>query len=93
MQNKAVNFLGALDKLKNRINSIPKDFTYRECRSLLIKIGFVEYNKGATSGSRIRFYRESDKAVIDLHKPHPDGVLKHYMVKQIRDKLRETGDL
>lgn len=26
---------------------------------------------------------------IDLHKPHPNDILKVYLVKQIQEKLRE----
>lgn len=84
---------GNLDKLRERILSVPNDLSFREMQSYLIKIGFSEYNKGATSGSRIRFFRNKDCAVIDLHKPHPNGILKQYMVRQIIEKLKEYGDL
>ncbi len=33
--------------------------------------GYVESNKGATSGSRVRFYNPENKASMMLHKPHP----------------------
>lgn len=38
---------------------LPKDFTYAELVSLLIQLGFEEDNKGKTSGSRLRFYRQN----------------------------------
>lgn len=55
--------MSKLDKAKERILSKPKDYTYTEARYLLSKLGFKEFNKGKTSGSRVRFYRESDKKV------------------------------
>lgn len=85
--------MSQLDKLKQRIKNIPKDFTYTEARSLLISLGFIEYNKGKTSGSRVSFFREYDKAVIMLHKPHPGDVMKTYTIKEIVKLLNELGEL
>ena len=72
---------------------MPKDFTYAEAQTLLKAMGYCEINKGKTSGSRVRFYREKDKAVIDLHKPHPRPEMKKYAVEQLVSKLKEYGDL
>lgn len=63
--------MSKLDKAKARILSKPKDYTYTEAIYLLGKLGFEEFNKEKTSGSRVRFYRKSDKKIILLHKPHP----------------------
>lgn len=56
-------------------------------------MGFVEYNKGNTSGSRVRFYRNRDNAVINLHKPHPGDIMKVYAVKAVVQALEVYGDL
>ena len=72
---------------------IPKDFTYSEARSLLEAMEYEEINKGRTSGSRVRFYRKEDGAIIDLHKPHPQPEMKKYAVEQMVEKLKEYGDL
>lgn len=85
--------MSTLQKRIVRIRSLPKDYTYTEARSLLISLGFVEFNKGKTSGSRIRFYRKSDGKLIDLHKPHPGDVMKVYAVKDLYDFLVEIGEL
>ena len=61
------------------------------CRSLLINLGFEEYNKGKTSGSRIIFIRKEEK--ILLHKPHPNKEMPLYAVRQLKQKLVELGDL
>ncbi|MCH5182923.1 MAG: type II toxin-antitoxin system HicA family toxin [Oscillospiraceae bacterium] len=80
-------------KAIERLKSIPKDYTYSELRSLLTRIGFIEYNKGNTSGSRVRFYRDADKAIINLHKPHPGDIMKEYAVRDVVQALEGYGDL
>ncbi len=76
-----------------RLLSRPKDYTFTEAKSLLSSLGFDQYNKGKTSGSRVRFYRKSDKRVIDLHKPHPGDIMKTYMVDELIRFLKESGDI
>ncbi len=73
-----------------RLLNRPKDFSYAEMRTLLSLLGFEERNKGRTSGSRVEFIK--DDASILLHKPHPDGILKSYQLKQIISIL-ESLDL
>ena len=85
--------MSTLEKAKERLRLEPKDYTYTEARQLLIALGYVEDNKGKTSGSRVRFYRETDQGVIMLHKPHPGNTMKGYAVKDLRQRLFEYGDL
>lgn len=85
--------MSKLDKAKQRILLKPKDYTYTEARYLLSQIGFVEYQKGKTSGSRVKFYRETDGRMILLHKPHPSDVMKVGAVKQLVDYLVQIGEL
>ena len=75
------------EKLVSRLLSRPKDFNYSEAKTLLEHFGFQEENKGKTSGSRVEFIRDND--TILLHKPHPDGTLKDYQVKQLIEELLE----
>lgn len=75
------------EKLVERLLSKPKDFQYDEAKTLLEHFGFEERNKGNTSGSRVEFVK--DKDTILMHKPHPDGDLAHYQVKQLIEKLKE----
>jgi len=42
--------------------------------------------KGKTGGSRVKFLDE-EKRIINLHKPHPDNIVKQYVIKQILEKL------
>ena len=74
-----------------RIKSLPSDYTFSEAKSLLEGLGFTEFNKGKTSGSRIMFYKESNK--ILLHKPHPGSEMKMYAVRQLKEELEEWGEI
>lgn len=85
--------MSTLEKNKDRLKNLPKDYTYTEARSLLTAIGFTELNKGRTSGSRVKFYRITDGSVIMLHKPHPGDVMQRYAVKDLRDFLERIGEL
>lgn len=79
--------------MKQRLLTIPKDYTYSEARALLGQIGFIESNKGKTSGSRVKFYREADKRIILLHKPHPVDVMSVAAVRDLVNFLSELGEL
>lgn len=85
--------MSTLEKAKRRIKSLPKDYTYSEACSLLSHLGFVEYTKGRTSGSRVKFYREKDQKVILLHKPHPGDIMKPGATRQLVDFLVSMGEL
>lgn len=82
-----------ISKLKQRILSKPKDFTYQEAKRLLNFLEYVEHNKGKTSGSRVAFYREKDKDVILLHKPHPGDEMDRGSVVSLLNHLLEKGEL
>ena len=85
--------MSRLEKLKERILSKPKDYTYTEAKNLLRQLGFEEKNKGRTSGSRVAINRETDKRVILLHKPHPGDVMDIGAVKSLVAYLHEMGEL
>ena len=85
--------MSTLQKRLDRIRCKPNDYTYTEARALMNALGFKELNKGGTSGSRVRFFRETDKKMIDLHKPHPGDVMKRYAVDNLYSFLVEIGEL
>ena len=74
-------FLSKKEKLIQKLNSNPKDFTFEEMQTLLEMLGFELFNKGKTSGSRVKFIRGNTPII--LHKPHPRKELLEYQVKQI----------
>ena len=85
--------MSKLEKAKERISSRPKDYTYSEAKTLLKQLGFDEYSKGKTSGSRVKFYRSSDQKMILLHKPHPGDEMKPGAVNDLADFLEEIGEI
>ncbi|HEY8781077.1 MAG TPA: type II toxin-antitoxin system HicA family toxin [Mucilaginibacter sp.] len=82
--------MGKIDKLIERFQSKPKDFTWDELVSVLNHFGYNEMAKGKTGGSRRRFSHE-DKSVIILHKPHPQPIIKAYVIKEVLEHLTEKG--
>ena len=85
--------MSQLEKAIERIKACPKDYTYDEAQALLLRFGYEESNKGKTSGSRVRFFRESDGRMINLHKPHPQSIMKEYAIKELKAFLESTGDI
>ncbi len=81
--------MGKLEKMIERLKSNPKDFTFEEMQTLLLALGFELSNKGKTSGSRVKFFK--DGVFIILHKPHPRKELLSYQIKQIIEILSEEG--
>lgn len=77
------------DKLIERLLRKPKDFTFDEMVSLLSYFGYT-LKQGGT-GSGVKFIRDNNNEVINFHKPHPNGVLKRYVLDQIVEKLRKDG--
>lgn len=72
--------------LKFLENPPKKDLTFKELNTLLISLGFIKI-EGA--GSAVKFYNKDKDLLINLHKPHPSGILKVYLIKQIQNKLKE----
>ena len=78
------------EKLLNRFQSRPKDFTYNELLRLLSRLGYKEQQG---SGSRVVFSNEKIKHNIKLHKPHPGNILKSYQIDLIIQELKSNGIL
>ena len=85
--------MSKFDKAKERLISRPKDYTYSEARALLSQLGFDEYTKGKTSGSRVKFYRASDRCIILLHKPHPGDTMSIGAIRDLATRLEEMGEI
>lgn len=79
------------DTLLAKLKSNPKDFTYNDAKTLLSHFGYVEYNRGRTSGSAVMFHNPNANLTIRLHKPHPSKILKPYHVKQLLNHLQDNG--
>jgi len=77
-----------IDKLIERLLSVPKDMEYSELVKILNHFGYWETTKGKTSGSRVMFIHDKAQMPIRLHKPHPKPILKEYVIKQIIEELK-----
>ena len=78
------------DKLREKLLSQPKDFSWNELKQLLSVFGFRENSVGKTSGSRVRFIHGVYEPIL-LHKPHPKTILRQYQLKQIIAQLTREG--
>ncbi len=78
-------------KLTRRFLSMPSDFTFDELVSFLKAFGYEMDDRGRTSGSAVRFHNEELNSDIYIHRPHPDNTVKKYVLKGVREKLREEG--
>lgn len=85
--------MSKFDKLKERLLTEPKDFTYDELKTLLSGMGYSESNKGKTSGSRVAFLNPVTNHIIRIHKPHPKNIIKQYALRFIIDELKVQNKL
>jgi predicted RNA binding protein YcfA (HicA-like mRNA interferase family) len=75
------------EKLLQRLLTLPRDFTWEELVTVLRHLG---YNELTNSGSRRKFI-DAKQHMINLHKPHPSNIIKHYALKQVVEHLQEKG--
>ena len=78
-----------LEKLLAKLLNPNSIITYKQIKSLLVKLGYKEFTKGKTSGSRVAYINEESKHIIRLHKPHPGNELKAYVKKAIIKELKD----
>jgi hypothetical protein len=64
------------------------DFTWQELVAVLASLGFAETSD--SGGSRRTFVSPQGQK-IHLHRPHPDNIVKRYMMKQVIAALRSYG--
>ena len=80
-----------LDKLCAK--PTPAGFKFSELRKVMSYFGYLESNKGATSGSRVKFYHPKTKEVLLLHKPHPGDEMAKAAVDSVVKFLKEHDHL
>ena len=79
-----------IDKLRKKFLSKPGDFTWEELIKLLKSYGYVLHTGGKSGGSRRKLIN-AEGIEIRLHEPHPDKILKHYQIREIRKHLEDEG--
>lgn len=66
----------------------PKDFQWDDLVRLLRGFGFTVENR---KGSRRCFTAciEGIERRINLHEPHPSGTIKPYVIREVKERLKE----
>ncbi|MCK5820621.1 MAG: type II toxin-antitoxin system HicA family toxin [Bacteroidales bacterium] len=77
------------EKLRARLLTQPRVFTYSELRTILKGFGYTKLKSGKTSGSRMSFFHPGTKHIIRLHRPQPGSTLKYYQINQIIAELKK----
>ncbi|ENI4427498.1 type II toxin-antitoxin system HicA family toxin [Klebsiella variicola] len=75
-------------KLRERLGSLPKDFTWDELVTLLGQYGFNVLNG---TGSRRKFVNQKGR-LVSYHCPHPGNIVKEYVLKDVRALLDELDN-
>ena len=81
------------EKLLNDLLSMPRTFDFRDFVRVMKHLGYSLDQKGATSGSRIRFYRKRDGRMLIMHSPHPSNEMSRGAVKAAVRFLRGEDTL
>ena len=80
--------MGTREKLIERFKTQPSDFTWNELVRLFAAFGYEIGNKGKTSGSRVIF--KKGESAYTAHKPHPDSIIKPYVMNQVLEFLKNN---
>jgi len=83
--------LSKKEKIIKRFLSEPNDYEYEELVQFLQLFGYTEEKSGRTSGSAVRFIRTDSFAPIRFHKPHPQKIIKRYIIRYIKETLEKEG--
>lgn len=79
--------MGRKEKLKAKLDTLPKNFTWDELVTLMSQYGFRLLN--AKRGSGRRFYNEKIERIVLFHEPHPEKTLKRYVLEEVKQLLDE----
>jgi len=82
--------VGRKEKLKAKLDTLPKNFTWDELVTLMRQYGFRLLN--AKRGSGRRFYNEKLERIVIFHEPHPENTLKRYVLEEVKQLLEEIED-
>lgn len=82
--------MSKLEKLLEKIRNPQAKWTWGDLCSLLKKLG---YTQEEGDGSRVKFDNGNPLDLINLHKPHPGNEVKSYVIRQVREKLKNGGML
>lgn len=70
-----------VEKLLGSLFAEPRTFRFRDFVRIMESLGYELDQKGATSGSRVRFYRKSDGRMFIMHSPHPSDEMSRGAIR------------
>jgi len=76
--------------IEEKFKNFSKDITFQDEITLLEHYGYVQNNKGRTSGSRVSFSCDGHCDIL-LHRPHPQKELKEYVEKNLHYLFEQEG--
>lgn len=79
--------MGRKEKLKAKLDTLPKNFTWDELVTLMSQYGFKLLN--AKRGSGRKFYNDKIDMLAIFHEPHPEKTLKRYVLEEVKQLLDE----
>ncbi|HBL5507378.1 TPA: type II toxin-antitoxin system HicA family toxin [Enterobacter hormaechei] len=82
--------MGRKEKLKTKLDGLPKNFTWDELVTLMSQYGFRLLN--AKRGSGRKFYNQTIDRLAIFHEPHPENTLKRYVLEEVKQLLEEIED-
>ncbi|HAV1488946.1 TPA: type II toxin-antitoxin system HicA family toxin [Enterobacter hormaechei subsp. steigerwaltii] len=82
--------MGRKEKLKAKLDGLPKNFTWDELVTLMSQYGFRLLN--AKRGSGRKFYNQTIDRLAIFHEPHPENTLKRYVLEEVKQLLEEIED-
>lgn len=66
----------------------PKDFRWDDLKTMMESLGFSHDASGG--GSHGHFVKNDDPdKVVDISRPHPNGILLAYQIKEVKSKLKD----
>jgi len=80
--------MSKFQKAKERLLSIPGDFTWDELQVVLKQLG---YALKKNDGSRRSFVHSGTGHKISLHEPHPQNIVKKYALRLVVEALDSQG--
>lgn len=68
----------------------PADFEWRELMAVMAGFGFTLYRNDGSRRHFTRIIRGVERR-FDCHEPHPSGIVKRYVIRNLTAFLRELG--
>ncbi len=85
--------MGKKDEQTERLLLKPKDYTINELDNLMKSCGCIKANRGKISGSAIKYIHKSSGLKLFIHEPHPDKILKPYVISLVIKFLRDVNEI